>query len=133
MLREILQYINFSYPKYKHHEDRVIKSYNIKSALCYQWLYKKYFGKNIDLLEIIYTFDLDTVNPFRDFEIKSNEIRDHLIFSHAFFLFTKDIKLVQDTAIHLIVVIYFLKSHQFLVILQGLCIGCLIKEFVSKS
>ena len=57
MLREIVLYVNMLYPKYKHLEDRIIKPCVVKSALCYQFLCKKYFKKYFDVQEIIYFND----------------------------------------------------------------------------
>jgi len=87
MLREIVLYVNMLYSKYNHLEDRIIKPCMIKSALCYQFLYKKYFRKNLDLQEIIYCNDLNMgkIGPSDlTFETRSKVMQNHAIFHDAF-------------------------------------------------
>ena len=87
MAREIVLYINNFYPKYKHLEDSLMESCLIKSALCYQWLYKKYFGQGIDLQEIIYMqdYNMRKVGPSDlTFETKAKVMINHEICHDGF-------------------------------------------------
>ena len=78
MLRAILIYINQHYPRYEHLE---LNPCLIKSALVYQNLYQKYFLKRIDLLNIIYKFNL---NCDFVFETRSKVLKNHFLFFNAF-------------------------------------------------
>ena len=78
MLRAILIYINQHYPRYEHLE---LNPCLIKSALVYQNLYQKYFLKRIDLLNIIYKFNLNCVIVF---ETRSKVLKNHFLFFNAF-------------------------------------------------
>ena len=87
MLREIVLYVNMLYPKYKHLEDRIIQPCVVKSALCYQFLYKKYFRKNLDIQEIICCndYNMGKIGPSDlTFETRSKVIQNHGIFHDAF-------------------------------------------------
>ena len=83
MIKTIVQYVNFYYPKIKnikHSEDI------IKTALVYQFLYEHYVRDFISLETIIYKLDY--------LPIKSNSsiIKNHLIFLRAFKSFRKNYK-----------------------------------------
>ena len=93
MLREIVLYVNVLYPKYQHLEHRIIQPCVIKSALCYQWLHKKYFRKNLDLQEIIYCndYNMGKIGPSDlTFVRRSKVMQNHAIFHDAFGRFYND-------------------------------------------
>ena len=86
MIRSIIYYVNFYFPKFK---TELYSDKFIKACIVYQFLYTKYFKQNLDFNQIIYR--LTDVNN----NCKSNSpiIANHLIFSLAFREFYKDYKL----------------------------------------
>ena len=110
MLREIVLYVNMLYPRYKHLEDRIIQPCVVKSALCYQFLYKKYFRRNLDVQEIIYCndYNMGKIGPSDlTFEARSKVMQNHGIFHDALEDFLSGTGKEEVIATRLIVVIGF--------------------------
>ena len=83
MIKTIVNYVNFYYPK--------IKNINqtediIKTALVYRFLYEHYVKDFISLETIIYHLDILPINS------NSSIIKNHLIFHRAFKSFYKHYK-----------------------------------------
>ena len=86
MIRSIIYYVNFYFPKFK----TELYPYNfIKACLVYQFLYIKYFSYELDLNQIIYR-----LSDYKHIcSSNSSILTNHLIFSLAFREFWKHYKL----------------------------------------
>lgn len=79
MLSNIIAYVNFHFPNYK---TKVRNESFIKSCFVYRYLHEKYFKKTMYINQIMFRLDDGLVDLL--FQINSNVLKNHLIFSYAF-------------------------------------------------
>ena len=86
MIKSIVAYINFHFPKNK---TQFYCDNFIKSCLVYQYIYAKYFTQNMNINQIIYQLS----DARHSCKSKSAVLANHLIFSLAFRSFWKRYRL----------------------------------------